>query len=663
MIFLEITTAPEIYGQAVISRPPKRWAVVIGINAYPQEELELNYAVNDARAVAVRLQQMGFDVISLEDRQATKKSILEVLHHTLPQKVAPNDQVIIFYSGHGIFGKIGNSPHIGFLVPADVNLAPNNHKLTLDARNGIFLPDEPTFHSSHLISTNELRTAFSIIKAKHILFILDSCHSGFIDPAVYNYKLENQVAFFPATEQTTASLSQDRDKEKLSGESTKGILPTTGKQEIYPKTIQILTAGRSGEETTEDGGYGIFSKYLVRGLDGLARLDANNSGISIGELATYIQKGVIHDTQGKQHPMVNRIIGEDEMEFELPMIRVISNTTTTTQVVSTWQQTDAYKGSSDTNSYKEPSRILVDRYENLYVLDTKRHRLFKFDDDGRSLPEFNDRIILESPWKPMAMALAPDDNLWVFYSQYKKNKLKKSAKGQIIVYQQDGTRAPLQWYRGISPEYVEAQAVALPLPISACWSKQMRIPFPTEVLMAIDPGDNLILLDPTTSTFTKCDRNGRLLYQSDSYRNKSLNQSHKILMEPAGFAVDSLGYIYVANTKRHGIQRFFDQVWAPLWWRNTNIARSDPYFFNQPHGVTIDANLSVYIADTHNHRIEKYKNNGGTRLFSLGKKGKKPGEFKQPKDVAVNHQQTVMYVADTGNKRIQKFMLHGGGEE
>ena len=128
---------------------------------------------------------------------------------------------------------------------------------------------------------------------------------------------------------------------------------------------------------------------------------------------------------------------------------------------------------------------------------------------------------------------------------------------------------------------------------------------------------------------------------------------------PEGLAVDKFGYIYVADTGGHGLQRYsFDGTWLPGW---SNAQGDSPYFFNSPHGVAVDANAYVYIADTDNNRIKKYTSDGKKLLECWGKQcwGKEDQyiDFNRPQGVAVSLGGRSMYVADTDNKRVRRFFF------
>jgi tripartite motif-containing protein 71 len=73
--------------------------------------------------------------------------------------------------------------------------------------------------------------------------------------------------------------------------------------------------------------------------------------------------------------------------------------------------------------------------------------------------------------------------------------------------------------------------------------------------------------------------------------------------------------------------------------------------FNAPMGVAVDSAGFIYVADTGNHRIQKLTADGDF-VAEWGSEGSEPGQFKSPSGIAVDGQGRV-YVADTGNQRVQ----------
>ena len=107
---------------------PKRRALLVGINAYPDAAQRLEGCVNDVFLVSSVLQECGFDAedirVVLDDR-ATAAGIRERLHWLL-DGVKDGDTRFFYYSGHGaqlpIYGPEGKIDRVAScLVPHDFN--------------------------------------------------------------------------------------------------------------------------------------------------------------------------------------------------------------------------------------------------------------------------------------------------------------------------------------------------------------------------------------------------------------------------------------------------------------------------------------------------------------------------------------------------------------
>ncbi|TAL39940.1 MAG: hypothetical protein EPN93_00305 [Spirochaetes bacterium] len=74
--------------------------------------------------------------------------------------------------------------------------------------------------------------------------------------------------------------------------------------------------------------------------------------------------------------------------------------------------------------------------------------------------------------------------------------------------------------------------------------------------------------------------------------------------------------------------------------------------FHGPQGLCFDAKGYIYVADSGNHRVQKF-DPGGRFLLSFGKQGEYEGELYRPTDVAVSGDN--VYVLDNGNNRVACF--------
>lgn len=92
---------------------PKRLALVIG-NANYQNGGQLKNPINDARSVAVALQNMGFEVLKYENASQTQ---IKQAINTYGQKLRGYDVGLFYYAGHGIQHKGTN-----YMIPIEADL-------------------------------------------------------------------------------------------------------------------------------------------------------------------------------------------------------------------------------------------------------------------------------------------------------------------------------------------------------------------------------------------------------------------------------------------------------------------------------------------------------------------------------------------------------------
>lgn len=234
---------------------PRSYALVIGIANYANlpASAQLQFSERDAEAIySILISPEGGNfraenVRKLIGPRATLENIRRELEQWLPSVTADDDRVLIYFAGHG-FVHQGR----GYLAPYDI-------------------------HPERIAATgypmDDLGKVFgSQIKGKWKVLLTDSCHSGAITPADDAAFLNKRLLDL---NRNLFSLTASRDRE------------------------------RSFESAEWGGGHGIFTYYVVKGLEGLA--DENNDGIvTADELAEYVRRNVREATGGQQNPTSDR---------------------------------------------------------------------------------------------------------------------------------------------------------------------------------------------------------------------------------------------------------------------------------------------------------------------------------------------------------------------
>lgn len=238
-----------------MGRYARRLAVTIGIDSY-QSLPKLKVARSDARHISDRLSAMGFEVIAqLEDGQATRAGIMKLLRERMPEKIGPNDLVLVYFAGHGF-----SEGDLGYLVPQDAD-----SRVTKTA-----------------VSMHELKDSALRWPNRHTMFVVDACFSGAMFRHGAATAEENPLRYWEA-----------RSEHRL---------------------IEILTAGNSGELAVESGEWGVFSRAFDRGLSGEA--DANRDGVVSGkELGVFTEATVRAVTGDRQHPQWGSVEGQGSVLF------------------------------------------------------------------------------------------------------------------------------------------------------------------------------------------------------------------------------------------------------------------------------------------------------------------------------------------------------------
>ncbi|MDC1040719.1 SHOCT domain-containing protein [Candidatus Pelagibacter sp.] len=233
-----------------------RVALIFGIEKYVQAP-DASFANLDAKYF-YEYARKGFGISKsniklLVDEDANLISSLGILKKWLPGKVVEGKtELIIFFAGHGLGSSDGKEL---YLLPQD---------------------SDPDLLTRTALSRTELFKSIIDLNPKSVTMFFDTCYSG---------------------------ISRD-DKTLLA--SARPIRITPGDDGIVPDNFTIFSASQLDQISSglKEAKHGIFSYYLMKGLEGKA--DSNNDNkITNGELLDYMDSKVSQKASAlgrKQNP-------------------------------------------------------------------------------------------------------------------------------------------------------------------------------------------------------------------------------------------------------------------------------------------------------------------------------------------------------------------------
>ena len=235
-------------------------AIIIGISNYKRIPAA-EYADNDAKMFydyATRALGVNPENIKLlVNDQADRIGIRRTLDNWLVSRTDNNTEIYFFYSGHGFPSADGGKL---FFLPWDSDID--------------YLEDTA-------ISQSLVFESLQKANPKSVTLFVDSCYSG-----------------------------QSRSGETLLA----GVRPIVWKKKpnALPKKFNIFTASgldqiSSSSQTLK---HGIFSFYLMKGMEGEADTDKNKK-ISLGELAAYLKTNVNKEAASINRKQVSEFLGQE----------------------------------------------------------------------------------------------------------------------------------------------------------------------------------------------------------------------------------------------------------------------------------------------------------------------------------------------------------------
>ena len=216
----------------------KDYALLFGTDHY-DEWNDLFNPVKDAETIAEELKNnYGFETEVVTN--ATTSEMMSKLREYAQKSYQPDDQLFIFFAGHGQFDEIFTE---GYLVGKDSKV------------------NDPG--KTSYISHSTLRTVVNNIPSKHIFLMLDACFGGTFDPLV--------------------ARAGSRGQDDIYGDITQEEFI---KRRLRFETRKYVTSG--GKQYVADGKPGGHSPFARKVLKALRDYGGSDRILTIQELENYL---------------------------------------------------------------------------------------------------------------------------------------------------------------------------------------------------------------------------------------------------------------------------------------------------------------------------------------------------------------------------------------
>lgn len=240
-------------------------ALLIGIDKY-RHSSPLSYAVSDANEIKSVLQtDLGFlpqNIVYLTDQEATRDTIMQSFINFTNDDVELDDRIIVFFAGHGVT-RTGYKGEVGYLAPYDAN--PHDY--------------------STFVRWDDLTRNAELIRAKHMLFIMDACYGG--------------LALVRTLQPGSTRFLKDM---------------------LLRYSRQVLTAGKANEVVADSGGplenHSVFTGHLIEGLRGKA--ETHDGVLTASALMGYVYQRVANDKDSNQTPHYGYFDGDGDFILRMP---------------------------------------------------------------------------------------------------------------------------------------------------------------------------------------------------------------------------------------------------------------------------------------------------------------------------------------------------------
>lgn len=231
----EIVTG-KMADELMVAMDRKDYVLLFATDKYDNWD-DLVNPIDDSRAIAKELKEKyGFEVDLVENPNV--EQVWEKLREYNERKFTPQDQLLIFFAGHGHYDESFGE---GYVV----------------AKNSLSKDVSRTTYLSH----NRLRGVINNIPCKHILLTMDVCFGGTLDPVIAGSRGA-----------TTYEVSANQMMVRKWGHRTR----------------KYLTSG--GKEYVSDGIAGRHSPFAGKLIESLRSMGGADRVLTLAELQSNLEK-------------------------------------------------------------------------------------------------------------------------------------------------------------------------------------------------------------------------------------------------------------------------------------------------------------------------------------------------------------------------------------
>jgi len=233
----------------------QNWAIIVGISKYKYSGknslTNLMFADDDAKAFARVLKNLGLSenhIKLLLNEEATQRNILIALESWLT-KAGPNDQIVLFWAGHGFPDPEGHEKVYFACYDTDISIPATGYRM------------------------DRVRAALEERKSQNVILFADTCHAG---------KLITR------------------------GDRGLSIIPRINKmrrEKNVPKGWIFMVGADTDRKAIEHSSWinGAFTHCLVKALlgeaDGYESVGTKDGIVTMGELRAYLNSAMSEQTQ------------------------------------------------------------------------------------------------------------------------------------------------------------------------------------------------------------------------------------------------------------------------------------------------------------------------------------------------------------------------------